>query len=151
MDLFSERINYIKTYNNDSGFYFLEANENWMVYRSEVSSHTTVSNPYLIPTVDIVFVGILYFELLSHFDGIEISKPNDEKSLELARKFDKGFEFLQSDERVLKIKSKNNFFYIVTAHLWIHEHNCQYRKSFIENFNYESYPNEYIKNWIKIK
>lgn len=152
MELFGKEINYVEKYENDSGFKFREANETWIVYQSEVSSHTTIYNPVLIPTVDIIFVGTMYIELLSQFKKITISKANDKKSFELAKKFDNGFDFLQSDERVYKIESQNDSFYVVTAHLWIHEHYCQYpTDSFIKNFNNDEYLKKYVKNWVKIK
>ena len=152
MHLFGKEIKYVEKYQSDSNLQFLEADPAWIVYRSEVSSHTTISQPMLIPTVDLIFVGAMYFELLPRFERLAISKAKDEKSLQLAEKFDKGFEFLESDERVYMIESQNNSFYVVTAHLWIHEHNCQHpTKSFIKNFNYDSYLKQYVKNWVKIK
>ncbi|MDQ3749394.1 MAG: hypothetical protein M3367_10350 [Acidobacteriota bacterium] len=151
MELFDKEIKYVEKYESESNFNFVEASGQWIVYRSEVSSHTTIYHPKLIPTIDLIFVGAIYFELLSRFRKIEISKPNNNKSLELAKKFDKGFEFLESDERVYKIESQNNSFYVVTAHLWIHEHNCQYRESFIDNFNYNNYLKKYVNSWVKIK
>ena len=139
MELFGKEIKHVENYVSESNFNFIEASGTWIVYRSEVSSHTTISSPALIPTVDLIFVGPMYFELLSCFKKVKISKGNNEKSFELAKKFDKGFDFLETDERVYKIESQNNSFYIVAANLWIHEHNCQYYESFIDNFNYESY------------
>ena len=152
MELFGKEIKYVEKYESDSSFRFIEANEIWIVYQSEVSSHRTDLQPTLISTVDLIFVGAMYFELLSRFENVIISKAKDDKSLELARKFDNGFDFLESDERVYKIESQNNLFYVVAAHLWIHEHNCQYpTKSFIENFNFDEYLKRYVKNWVKIK
>ncbi len=152
MELFGKEIKYVEKYESNSNFSFFEAGGNWFVYRSEVSSHTTIYHPQLEPTIDLIFIGAMYFELLSRFEKIMISKANDKKSLELAKKFDKGFKFLESDERVYKIESQGNVFYVVTAHLWIHEHNCQYRESFIKNYNSNNnYLKTYVKNWVKIK
>lgn len=151
MELFNKEIKYVEKYQNESNFRFIEANEQWIIYRSEVSSHRTIHHPKLVPTVDLIFVGAMYFELISRFEKIIVSKPNDIKSLELAKKFDKGFEFLENDERVYKIESQDNSFYVVTAHLWIQEHNCQYQESFIDNFNYNNYLTKYVENWVKIK
>ena len=66
----------------------------------------TIHYPKLVSTIDLIFVGAMYFELVSRFEQIKISRPNDEKSFELAKNFDKGFEFLESDERVYKILCK---------------------------------------------
>lgn len=151
MQLFGKEIQYVEKYENKSNFAFIEANRDWIIFRSQVSSHTTVSQPFLIPTVNLVLVGALYFEWTNYFGGIKITKPNDKKSLELAEKFDKGYEYLESAERVYKIESQTNSFYVVAAHLWIHEHNCQYQESFIEYFNYSNYLQEKVRNWIKIK
>lgn len=151
MKLFDKEIKYVEKYQSESSFSILEAQGDWIVYRSEVSSHTTIFHPKLVSTVDLIFVGAMYFELLSRFQKVEISKPNDDKSLELAKNFDKGFEFLESSERVYRIKSQKNSFYVVAAHLWIHEHNCQYREPFFGNFNYNDYLTKYVGNWIKIK
>lgn len=151
LDIFGKEIEYFEKYENKSNFAFEEANKNWVVYSSEVSSHTFESQPYLIPTVSLIFVGAMYVEMPNYFDGVKITKPNDERSLELAKKFDKGYEYLESSERVYKIESQNNSFYIVAANLWIHEHNCQYQESFIEKFNYSDYLHEKVRNWIKLK
>ena len=93
----------------------------------------------------------MYFELLSNFDTITISKADDRKSIGLAEKFDKAFEWLESSERVFRIKSKKTNLYIVTANIWILEYNCQYRKSFFTNFDYENFLHDFVDNWIKIK
>lgn len=151
MDLFNKEIKYVETYENKSNFSLLEAKSDWLVYRSEVSSHTTKEQPNLIPTVDLVFIEAMYFELLNHFKGIKITKQNDFKSLELAKKYDKGFEYLESSERVLMIESQGSCLYVVAAHLWIHEHNFQCRNHFFEEFNYNSYLRNTVKSWIKLK
>ena len=151
MELFGKEIKYLEKYQSESNFNFIEASRSWIVYRSTVSMHTSIHYPKLIPTVDLIFVGAMYFELPVQFHKVGISKPNDEKSFELAKKFDKGFDFLESAERVYKIESQDYSFYVVAAHLWIHEHNCQYRESFIDNFNYNDYLAKYVENWIKIK
>lgn len=127
---------YIDKYENSSRFRFWDACGEHIVFKSEVSSHTFEDQPFLIPTVDFVLIGIMYFEFVPEFDEITIEKAEDEKSFELARKFDKGFEFLESNERVYKIESKNNTSYLVTAGIWIYEHNCQNYESFIEKDNY---------------
>lgn len=84
MNKFGKEIEYVEKYKSDSRFNFLEADRTQIVYRSEVSSHTTDSHPFLVPAIGIILVGAMYFELLTHFNKLSISKPNDKKSLELA-------------------------------------------------------------------
>lgn len=150
MSLFGKEIEYVEFYRNNSNFRLLEANLNWIVYRSEVSIHTTKQHPFLIPTVDLIFVEPAYFELSTYLSAIKVTRPDDSKSLDLAKSFDKGYEYLGKSEEVYKIESIERKFYIVASHLWIHEHSCQFRDSFIENFNYGDYLQTIVKNWIKL-
>ncbi len=132
----TKKIFYLDRYENTSRFRFWEARGEHIIYKSEVSRHTTEKFPVLKPTVDVVFVGTMFFEFVPTFEEFNIFKAKDEKSFALAKTFDKGFEFLENDERVYMIQSINCNAYLVTAGIWIYEHNCQNYESFFEKNNY---------------
>lgn len=103
-------------------------------------------------------VGVKYLEIKSDFyGGILVSKSKNEKSLEIAKKFDKGFDEKEDELRVYEIKSEDENFYVLTGNLWIHVHKENTSELPLKHLitqdleAYNNYLDKFIKDWIKIK
>ncbi len=158
MNSFSKEISYVEKYEINSWVRILEANQDWIVYRSYPSNHTFEGQPKVLPRVDLILLGVKYIELKTDFyNGFSISKPKNEKSLEIAKKFDNFSNEKEDELRVYEIKSKEGNFYVLTANLWIHVHKEKTGELPLKHLitpdleTYNNYLDIFIKDWIKIK
>lgn len=157
MDLFAKDPIYLKEYENDAAFWLLEAKNNWIVFRTQPSSHLLPGETKPRPSVDLILLGAMFIELPTCICGLSITKPKDGLSRIYAEKHDKGFELLGNNERVYAIESAANRFHIVAANLWIHVHKKRIFELPIQHFydgeieSYNKYLDKFVEEWIKIE
>jgi hypothetical protein len=90
-----------------------EAGHHFLLVRSSGGEHNV--------NIDLIFGGVLFVELPSSLFGIKISKPCDEKALELEKRFTTYQAAEYKGEFVYALESQGNRFHIVASALWIHE------------------------------
>ncbi len=92
--------------------YDAEAGYHFLLVRSSGGQHNV--------NVDLIFGGVLYVEIPSCLFGIKVSKPCDEKAVELEKRFTTYQSAHYKGEFVYAIESEGNRFHIVASVLWIH-------------------------------
>lgn len=157
MELFKRKPILRKEYQDKDGVYWLkEAKPDWMVFRTQPSSHTFPGDSGPAPTIDLILIGAAYLETPTNIYGLKITKPRDATAKTLARRFNQVDSETDLVERVYAIESEGFRYNIVTGNLWIHIHKGRISESpldflydgDLEKYNY--YLETFVEQWIKI-
>ncbi|CAN5683764.1 hypothetical protein BH24ACI1_BH24ACI1_18080 [soil metagenome] len=92
--------------------YDADASYHFLLVRSSGGMHDV--------NIDLIFGGVLYIELPSLLFGVKVTKPCDEKSVELEKRYTTYQSANYEGEYVYSIESGSTRFNVVASALWIH-------------------------------
>jgi len=106
------------------------------------------------PSIDIVFLGLKYFELPNQLRGIRVFKPGDEE----ARQFGKAFapeNECDVRDHVYAVESNGKRFHVIAATFWVFVYLSLQRTSALGPLNDLTTRDQFIernvKEWYKIE
>ena len=102
------------------------------------------------PSVDLIFLGLGYFELPSQLNGFRVSKPRDQQALEFSKAMLPGYE----EKRVYAIESNGKRFHVIGGKCWVFEYSEPQRSSALNALNdpasRDAYLERYVRAWYSL-
>ena len=102
------------------------------------------------PSVDLIFLGIGYFELPNQLNGFRVSKPCDQQAVEFSEAMLPGYE----EKRVYAVESNGKRFHVAGGKCWVFEYSQPQRSSALNALNdlsnRDAYFERYVRAWYSL-
>ena len=106
------------------------------------------------PSIDLIFLGLDYFEMPNRLRGVRVWRPRDERALEFGRSFGPYYGE-ELGEKVYAVESNGKRFHAIAAKCWIQVHRELNRDGALTPLNdiggRDAYIERYVKEWYKVE
>ena len=104
------------------------------------------------PSVDLIFLGIGYYELPSELNSFRVSKPRDQQALEFSKAMPHQHRQKSGDElceRLYAVESDGKRFHVFGAKCWVFEYSEPQRSSALSALNDLSHRDAYLERYVR--
>ena len=107
-------------------------------------------------SIDLIFLGIRYFEMPNELKGVRVYRPRDERALEFGRKFAPEYKE-EVGERVYAVESNDRRFHVIAGNFWAHVHTTPLRLPSLgplcgdDIAARDDYIERHVKEWYKVQ
>ena len=138
----------LKDYSSEASFRLLEA-QAFTELCGDMVVFRTMGGMFAGPSIDLIFLGLRYFELPNHLTGVRVFKSRDEQALVFGRSFNpKGTnEFC---DRVFAVESRGKRFHVVGAKCWVFKYAKPQRGSAVSALNDLARRDAYIEREVNV-
>lgn len=141
----------IKEYSSEKRFVLYEAG----VYTelcSDMVVFRALGGMFAGPSVDLIFLGIGYYELPSELNSFRVSKPRDQQALEFSKAMPHQHRQKSGDElceRLYAVESDGKRFHVFGAKCWVFEYSEPQRSSALSALNDLSHRDAYLERYVR--
>jgi len=106
------------------------------------------------PSMDLIFLGLDYFEMPNRLQGVRVWRPRDHRALEFGSSFVPQYGEELAD-KVYAVESDGKRFHVIAGNFWVHVHREFNRVSALTPLNdlgaRDEYIERYVKDWYKVE
>jgi hypothetical protein len=143
----------LKEYSSENRFVLYEAGA-FTPLCSDVVVFRAMGGMFAGPSIDLIFLGLNYFEMPNQLRGVRVWRPRDEGALEFGRSF-APHHGAELGDRVYAVESNGKRFHVIAAKFWVHLHRTPNRTSALTSLNdldaRDEYIQRYVKEWYKVE
>ena len=144
---------YLKEYSAEKLFHLYEA----ALYTDlcgEMVVFRAMGGMFAGPSIDLIFAGVIYFEMPNQLRGARVWRPRDEGALEFGNTFSPHYGE-QLGDKVYAVESNGKRFHAIAGNFWVHVHREPNRVSALKALNdldaRDEYIERYVKDWYKVE
>lgn len=145
----------LKEYTCESRFILYDAGA-YTPLCSDVVLYRAMGGMFTGPSIDLIFLGIHYFEMPNELKGVHVSRPRDEQALEFAKVYAPQYEE-ELGERVYVVESNGRKFHVIAENFWVHVHTEPLSRSSLvplcedDLARRDAYIGRYVEEWYKVE
>ena len=106
------------------------------------------------PSVDLMFLGLVYFEMPNRLQGVRVWRPRDDRALQFGKSFAAHYGD-ELGEKVYAVETGGKRFHVIASNFWVHVHRELNRVSALTPLNdlraRDEYIERYVKDWYKVE
>lgn len=143
----------LKEYSSDKRFILYEAAPYTPLF-GEAVVFRAMGGMLAGPSMDLIFLGVHYFELPNQLSGVRVWRPRDDEALQFGRSFAPDYSGELAD-RVYGVEVNGKRFHVIATGFWVHLHRELNRSSALTQLNdldaRDAYIQRYVKEWFKVE
>ena len=143
---------FLKEYSSEKRFVLYEAGA-YTALCGDVVVFRALGGAFAGSSIDLIFLGLVYFEMPNLLQGVRVWQPRDESALQFGRSFAPQYGEELGD-KVYAVESNGKRFHAIAANFWVHVHRALNRVSALTPLNdldaRDEYLERYVKDWYKV-
>lgn len=124
---------YLKEYTSEKYFVLYEAEVNTTLC-SDMVVFRAMGGVFAGPSIDLIFLGLDYFEMPNRLRGVRVWRPRDQYALQFGKSSAPHYGEELGDN-VYAIESNGKRYHAVADNIWVHVHRELNRVSALTSFN----------------
>jgi hypothetical protein len=144
---------FLKEYSSESSFVLYEAGA-YTALCGDMVVFRAMGGLMARPGIDLIFLGLVYFEMPNQLRGVRVWRPRDESALQFGSSFAPHYGDELGD-KVYAVESNGKRFHAIAANFWVHVHRELNRVSALTALNdldaRDEYIERYVKAWYKVE
>lgn len=144
---------YLKEYSSEKNFLLYEAGV-YTGLSGDMVVFRALGGKFAGASIDLIFLGLVYFEMPNRLRGVRVWRPRDESALQFGNSFAPYYGDELGD-KVYAVESEGKRFHVIAANFWVHVHKDFNRVSALRPLNdldaRDEYIERYVKDWYKVE
>jgi len=144
---------YLKEYSSEKHFVLYEAAP-YTGLCGEMVVFRAMGGKFAGPSIDLIFLGLVYFEMPNRLQGVRVWRPRDEGAIQFGKSY-APYYGEQLGDKVYAVESNGKRFHAIAGNFWVHVHREFNRVSALKPLNdldaRDEYIERYVKDWYKVE